>query len=142
MGRFSRLLSDRAKSEGLVDPRCDRQFALAIALPTVFGAARARRSEIDCMRLGRAAHTRPVCRQPARQSGYTFAGRRIAATPRAFSASTAGWRAVLFKVKTRLCNGEPSPSDVRRTRLLESQFGKNLAKMSIVSGLHCRFQAL
>ena len=64
-----------------------------------------------------------------RQSGYTFTGRRMAATPHAFSACAAGWRAVLLKVKTRLCNGEPSPSDVRRIRLLESQFGKNLAKM-------------
>jgi hypothetical protein len=60
----------------------------------------------------------------------------MAATPRAFSACAAGWRAVLLKVKTRLCNGEPSPSDVRRIRLLESQFGKNLAKMSIIGRLH------
>jgi hypothetical protein len=35
---------------------------------------------------------------PVRQTGYTFAGRRMAATPRAFSACAADWRAVLFKV--------------------------------------------
>jgi hypothetical protein len=77
-----------------------------------------------------------------RQSRNAVADCRTAPTQRAFSACAADWRVVLFKVKTRLCNGEPSPSDVRRIRLLESQFGKNLAKMSIVSRLHCRFQAL
>jgi hypothetical protein len=59
-----------------------------------------------------------------------------APTQRAFSACAADWRVVLFNVKTRLCNGEPSPSEVRRIRVLESQFGKNLAKMSIIGRLH------
>ena len=54
----------------------------------------------------------------------------------------ADWRAVPFKVKTRLCNGEPSLSHIRRIRLMESHFGKNLAEMSIICGQHCRIPSL
>jgi hypothetical protein len=63
--------------------------------------------------------------------------RRHRVPPPSPFACTVERRPALFKVKARLCDGEPPLARVRRTRLLESHFGKNLAEISIVTGLHC-----
>ena len=115
-----------------------RQHGLhGLVIPTIDGWSFERLSEKVSVG-GAVPFGRPAGRQEAGASDFlplAIAAHRV--PPPSPFACTVERRPALFKVKARLCDGEPPLARVRRTRLLESHFGKNLAEISIVTGLHC-----